>query len=635
MEDLKQLMRKNYITYASYVILERAIPAALDGLKPVQRRILHALKEMNDGKLHKVANVVGQTMAYHPHGDAAIYEALVNLANKGYLLDRQGNFGNLYTGDPASAARYIETRLSSLALDYLFGEHITEYTLSYDGRKKEPLCLPARLPMLLLHGAEGIAVGMSTKILPHNFVEVLEAEIAWLENKPFELYPDFPTGGYVDVSEYDGGNGKVRVRAKIETPDDKTIKITELPFGVTTDSLIASIEEAARKGVIKIDSIFDYTAQHVEIEIKLPRGQYSSQLVKSLYAFTQAEVTIHTQMIVIHENMPKEATAEQLVKWHAQYLLDLLDKELLHEREKLAAFVYSKTLERIFIENKLYRDLENVKKEDMLLLCVADSLKPFHKELSRKPVQTDLEKLLAIPVRRISRFDLDENKEAIAKAEARVEEIDKHRKRLKPYAVSYLKKILKAHGKDHERKTEITELDTVKAKAVDNRKVKMSIDYKGGFVGTKVQGDETLEVGVHDKLLIFFEKGAYQVIPICEKQYIADEEKGFPIWMGKIDPEEVFTVVYDKAGKKGTYGKRFKVEKFLAGKIYSYIPEGDRLRDFQVGDCEVQIEIDPKARVKEHKKTFSTEEILVKGVSAKGIRLTDKPVKRVKMLLPE
>ncbi len=413
MEDFKQLMRGNYLRYASYVIRDRAIPN-IDGLKPVQRRILYTLWMMDDGKLHKVANVAGQTMALHPHGDAAITEALVTMANKGYLLDTQGNFGNILTGDPAAASRYIETRLSPLAKETLFNPDLTLTGPSYDGRHQEPMTLPAKIPLLLLQGIDGIAVGMATHIFPHNFVEVLEAEIAILEGRPFTLLPDFPTGGIMDASAYDKGKGKIKLRAKVEARDPKTLVITEICFGTTTESLIRTIDEMAKKGKIKIDSINDYTAEKVEIEIKLPRGQYAQEMIDALYAYTECSVSISSQAIVIKNNLPWETDVDEILKLHAEHLQDYLRRELQIEKDRLIEKIFDKTLEQIFIEYRLYKQIETCETYEEIHETIAHSLVPFHAQLSREPLQEDRERLLAIPIRRISRFDFEKNLEDIA-----------------------------------------------------------------------------------------------------------------------------------------------------------------------------------------------------------------------------
>jgi len=394
MDDLKEQMKKHFTRYASYVILDRAIPNVVDGLKPVQRRILQTLWLQNDEKLHKVANIVGQTMQFHPHGDAAIYEALVNLANKGYLLDRQGNFGNMSTGDPSAAARYIEARLSPLARETMFNPDITEKVPSYDGRNNEPVTLPAKIPLLLMQGAEGIAVGMATRILPHNFTELLEAEIAYLEGRDFKIFPDFPTGGIMDKSQYDRGRGKVKLRAKIEIKDPKTLVIREICYGTTTESLIRSIDEAAKKGKIKIEAINDYTAKDIEIEIKLPRGQYADEILDALYGFTECEVALGSQIVVIKEGFPWETDVHEVLTYNAQKLVEFLKRELEIERDRILEKLFYKTLERIFIENRLYKKIETIKTLEGIHETLEAALKPFVKNLLRTPTYDDREKLL-------------------------------------------------------------------------------------------------------------------------------------------------------------------------------------------------------------------------------------------------
>ncbi|MBS0627878.1 MAG: DNA topoisomerase IV subunit A, partial [Verrucomicrobia bacterium] len=446
MDDLKHQMKDHFIQYASYVILDRAIPNVVDGLKPVQRRILEILWRQHDDKLHKVANIVGQTMQLHPHGDAPIYEALITLANKGYILDRQGNFGNIFTGDPSAAARYIETRLSPLAKETLFNPDITEKVPSYDGRNLEPVELPAKIPLLLMQGADGIAVGMSTHILPHNFTELLEAEIAFLEGKNFKIFPDFPTGGIMDKSLYDKGRGKVKLRAKIEIKDAKTLVIREICYGTTTESLIRSIDEAAKKGKIKIESINDYTAKDVEIEIKLPRGQYAEEILNALYGFTECEVSLNSQVILIKENLPWETDVHEILAYNATKLVEFLRKELEIEKERLLEKIFYKSLERIFIENKIYKKIETLKTLEAIHTMLEEAFKPYRKKLLREPTYDDLEKLLQIPIRRISQFDIAKNKEEVSLLEESLNKVEKSLKNVKKHAIEYLKKLIDKFG---------------------------------------------------------------------------------------------------------------------------------------------------------------------------------------------
>lgn len=629
MDDLKQLMQLNYIKYASYVILDRSIPDAIDGLKPVQRRILHTLFSMDDGKLHKVANVVGQTMAYHPHGDAPINSALINLANKGYLLDKQGNFGNVYTGDPSAAARYIETRLSLLAKETMFNPDLTETIASYDSRNKEPVILPAKIPLLLMQGAEGIAVGMSTKILPHNFKELLEAEIAILENKPFEILPDFHTGGIMDASEYDRGKGKVKLRAKLEILDDKTIVIREVCYGMTTESLIRSIDEAAKRGKIKIDSINDYTAENVEIEIKLPRGKYAHEFLESLYAFTECEVSINSQIVVIKEELPCETDIESLLRFHVEKLKGYLRQELQIEHKKLLNKIFNKTLEQIFIENRLYRSLEKISSPDKLIPSVAKSLHPFHKQLDHIPSDEDIQHLLSIPIRRISRFDIKKNLKEIEEMEKRLKQINKDLKNIKKVTITYLKHLLKTYAKNFPRKTKIQKIEEIDRKAIATQKIKVGFDSQTGYIGTKVSNTTCLDCTNFDKLLILYDDGTYTVINIPEKQYISHNNKK-AIFAGIADKKTIFCAVYRDSKSNFCYAKRFIINKFILEKDYSYFEKGMTLETLTTKPNVVaHLSFKPKARQKINKTTFELDNVAIKNVSAKGIRIANKEIKKI------
>ncbi|MEJ2058414.1 MAG: DNA topoisomerase IV subunit A, partial [Desulfofustis sp.] len=423
---LHKLFDYNFLEYTSYVIKERAIPAIEDGLKPVQRRLLQTLHNMDDGRFHKVANVVGETMKLHPHGDASIFAALVNLANKGYLIDRQGNFGNIFTGDQASAARYIECRLSPLAREVLFNKDLTEYTESYDGRALEPVSLPAKIPLLLLQGADGIAVGMATRILPHNFRELLEAQIAILEEREFEIYPDFHQKGLIDVSDYDKGHGKIRCRARMVEKNEKTITITEIPYGTTTASLIDSIEKAAKSGKIKILSINDYTAEEVEIEIKLPRNIYAKDTIKALYAFTDCEMSLNTNLTLIRANMPETTTINEVLRFNTEKLVADLTRELEIELARLKQKLHGRLLEQIFIEERLYKDIEEVPTYEKVIATVDASLKPFIKVLEQPVTKEDVERLLEIKIRRISRYDIDRQAKEIKGLRKDIKQVSKH-----------------------------------------------------------------------------------------------------------------------------------------------------------------------------------------------------------------
>ena len=632
MEDLKHQMRDYFLRYASYVVLDRAIPNVVDGLKPVQRRILHTLWKMDDGKLHKVANVAGQTMAYHPHGDAAIIEALVNMSNKGYLLDQQGNFGNIYTGDPSAAARYIETRLSAMAKETLFNPQLTEYIPSYDGRNKEPICLPAKIPVLLLQGTTGIAVGMSTNILPHNFVEVLQAEIDYLEGKKYKILPDFVTGGIMDASEYDKGKGKIKLRAKISVKDPKSIVITEICYGTTTESLIRSIDEAAKKGKIKIESINDYTAEKVEIEIKMPRGHYAEDLIDTLYAYTECEVTLSPQMVVIKDNRPWETDVNEILELNANMLQGYLKKELEIERERLLEKIFEKTLEQIFIENRLYKKIEEVKSNDKIHETVEKSLVPFHKELYRIPTHEDREKLLNIPIRRISRFDLDKNQEEIAGYRDQLAQVEKDLKNILKFTIKYIEGLIKKYGKEFPRKTKIKSIEELDMRAISTKAIKVGYDLESGFVGTKVTTGESLECTNYDKILILYQDGSYRVTNIPEKNYV-HLTNNKAVFVGVADKKTVFSVAYKDPKTHMCFAKRFVVSKFILDKEYRYFEENMGLEFISTHpEPALEVMFIPKVNQKVSKIEFSFKNVLVKAVTSKGIRVAQRGVKKVRTL---
>lgn len=629
MDDLKEQMKNHFLEYASYVILDRAIPNVVDGLKPVQRRILETLWKQHDDKLHKVANMVGQTMQLHPHGDAPIYEALVNLANKGFLMDRQGNFGNIFTGDPSAASRYIETRLSQLARETLFNPEITDKIPSYDGRNLEPVTLPAKIPLLLMQGADGIAVGMATHILPHNFTELLEAEIAHLEGRDFKIFPDFPTGGIMDKSDYDKGRGKIKLRAKIEIKDPKTLVIRDICYGTTTESVIRSIDEAAKKGKIKIEGISDYTAQAVEIEIKLPRGQYAEEMIDALYGFTECEVSLTSQIIVIKDGQPWETDVNEILSYNADKLVEFLKRELEIERTHLLEKIFYKTLERIFIENRLYKKIETVKTLEGIHQTLEESLRPYHKKLLRAPTQEDREKLLQIPIRKISQFDIDKNVDEIALLEKDLEEVEKNLKNVKKFTIAYIKSLIDKYGKDFPRKTRIKSIEEIDRRAIETKQIKVGYDPKTGFVGTKISGPDHFTCTNFDKLLILFADGTYKVTAIPEKQYL---EKAS--WVGIADKKTVLNVLYTVPESNQTYAKRFIVEKFILDKVYRYLDEETTLAYISSDvDPTVEIQFVPKARQKLNKLSLPFKDILVKGAQARGNRIASLEIKKISKLL--
>lgn len=635
MEDFKHLMQHHYLKYASYVILDRAIPHVLDGLKPVQRRILQILWDMHDGKLHKVANVAGQTMALHPHGDAAITEALINMANKGFLLDMQGNFGNIFTGDPAAASRYIETRLSQLARDTMFNPDLTQTIPSYDGRRQEPILLPAKIPLVLMQGIDGIAVGMATHILPHNFVELLEAEIAILEGRDYFVVPDFPTGGGMDVSQYDKGKGKIKLRAKLEERDPKTVVITEVCYGTTTESLIRSIDEAAKRGKIKIDAINDYTADKVEIEIKLPRGVYASDLIKALYAYTECEVTLHQQLVVIKDNLPWEPSVNEVLELHVEKLQEYLKMELEIERNRLMEKIFDKTLEQIFIENRLYKKIEHVSSNDKIHETVAHSLEPYHEQLLRIPTHDDREKLLNIPIRRISKFDLDKNQEEIVATKQLLAKIEKDLKHIKKFTINYLRSLIDKYGEMFPRKTQFQAIEQIDVREIATKSLKVGFDPAAGFIGTKVVGEHVFECTQYDKLLLLYKDGTYTVIAIPEKQYVHHDNNKV-VYAGVADKKTVISVIYRDPKTYLCYSKRFIVSAFIMEKVYRYFDEGMDLHYLSTQpEFTLEFQLVPKPHQRISKVQLKISDLLVKGVTAGGVKVSNRQVKKVGLLKRE
>ena len=617
MAFIKNLYDTNFLEYASYVIKDRAIPHIDDGLKPVQRRILHTLWEMDDGKFHKVANAVGQCMRYHPHGDASIGEALVTLANKDLFIEKQGNFGNIFTGDPASAVRYIECRLSALAKATLFNPEITEYLPSYDGRNQEPVTLPAKIPVLLALGAEGIAVGMATKILPHNLIELLEAVIACLNDEQLLLFPDFLTGGLADVSEYNDGNGKVLVRAKLDTKDDKKIVIRELPFGSTTESLIASIEDAARKGKIRIGSISDFTAEQVEIEVHLARGVHTRDTVDALYAFTECEQALNVNMLVIKENKPVIMTASQVIRHNADRLVAILRAELKLEEKQLKDKLHARTLEQIFIENRIYKRIEDKASAQGVTDAVLKGLEPFADEIKREVTGDDVETLLKIPIRRISLYDINKAKREMQEIKDRLAQIRKHLGAITEYAVGFLEGIIEKYRDQFPRKTELISFTKVDVREAAQRNLKLRYDRDAGYLGYEVNGNTLFDVSPYDRLLIIRKSGAYSVCDAPDKMFV---DKGM-LYCGHADKETLakvtFSVVYRDNETGYPYLKRCKIEQFILNKGYSIVPENCTPLKLTTDEtAELAVEYKPLPRIRVLEETFPVRDYLVKGVKA-------------------
>ena len=628
MAFVNTLYNTNFLEYASYVIKDRAIPHVDDGLKPVQRRILHTLYEVDDGKFHKVANVVGQCMKYHPHGDASIGDALVVLSNKDIFIDKQGNFGNIYTGDPPSAPRYIECRLTPLAVETLFNPEITEYVDSYDGRNREPVTLPAKLPVLLALGAEGIAVGMSTKILPHNLIELLEAQIAYLRGDQHLIFPDFPTGGFADVSEYEDGNGKVLLRAKLDTSDPKRIVIRELPFGSTTESIAASIESAGRKGKIKIAGISDYTAENVEIEIRLARGVHTQDTVDALYAFTDCESSISVNMMVIDGDKPQVMTVTEILKRNSDRLVEILTAELKLEERKLRDRLHAKTLEQIFIENRIYKKIEEMKTAETVVKAVLDGLKPFKAQIKREVTTEDVETLLKIPIRRISLYDINRAKKEMKDIQDRLKEIKLHLGSIVDYTIGFLWKIIDKYRSRYPRKTELISFKKVDVREAAQRNLKLRYDKDSGYLGHEVNGNALFDVSPYDRVLVIRKTGAFSVINVPDKLFV---DKGM-LYCGFVDKDLIFSAIYRDDATKFPYIKRFKVEQFILNKGYTIVPENCTLLRLTTDlDAVATIEYKPQPRLKVLEESCSVGDYLVKGIKANGIRLANKEMKSVRM----
>ncbi len=628
MAYIKPLFDLNFLEYASYVIKDRAIPHINDGLKPVQRRILHTLWEMDDGKFHKVANVVGQCMRYHPHGDASIGDALVTLANKDLFIEKQGNFGNIYTGDPASAVRYIECRLSQLAKDTLFNPEITEFIDSYDGRNKEPVTLPAKIPVLLALGAEGIAVGMATKILPHNLIEVLEAEIACLQDEQLLLFPDFPNGGYADVSEYNDGNGKVLVRAKLDTSDPKKIVIREIPFGSTTESVISSIEAASRKGKLKIAGISDFTAENVEIEVRLARGVHTSDTVDALYAFTECENSISVNLMVIKDGKPVQMSVSDVIRENANQLVEILKAELKLEERQLKDKLHARTLEQIFIQNRIYKRIEEKTTAEAVIEAVLSGLEPFKDEIRREVTVEDVETLLKIPIRRISLYDINKAKKEMQEIKNRLKEIRESLDNIIDYSIGFLNKLIEKYQGQYPRRKELVSLKKVDARDAAQRNLKLRYDRDTGYLGYEVNGNFILDVSPYDRVLVIRKTGAYSVIDVPDKLFV---DKNM-LFCGFVDKDLVFNVIYRDEATKFPYIKRCRIEQFILNKGYSIVPENCTVLKLTTdSEAIVSLEYKPKPRLKVLEETFIIKDYLVKGVKAGGVRLSNKEVKSVKI----
>lgn len=622
---LHRRVNRSFLDYASYVIRDRAIPNLADGLKPVQRRILWALHQMDDGRFMKVANVVGETMKYHPHGDASIGDALVVLANKRYLIEGQGNFGNVFTGDPAAASRYIECRLTELAREELFNDEITELVPSYDGRRDEPVSLPSKLPLLLMLGTEGIAVGMASRILPHNFPELIEAEIAILKKQPFKCLPDFQTGGLMDARGYKDGAGEVKVRAKIKVKDDSTVLIKEIPPTTTTDSLIGSIEDASRKGKIKVKSINDFTSEEVEIEVKAPAGVSAEQLVDALYAFTDCEVTIASRIVVIRNNRPVELTVSEVLRENAEQLVAILKRELELKQGKLQDELHFRTLERIFIEERIYKKIEQCKTNEAVLAAVHEGFKPFRKQMLRDLADADIERLLQVRIRRISLFDINKHREEMERVKAELEETRRNLRNLTKFVIAHLEALLAKYGPLYPRLTKSSRYDEVDAREVAFKAFKVAYDRESGYIGYKVSGEEfKVDCTKFDKLLLVFKDGHYQVLELPEKQFVGPDL----VYCGLPDREKVFTCAY--TNREASFLKRFTFGGSILNKIYHCIPPKSRVLYFEPETpAELYIKYKAAPYQKINQQTCLPSQVEVKGPKTRGRQISIKDVSTI------
>ncbi|MEO1486528.1 MAG: DNA gyrase/topoisomerase IV subunit A [Bacteroidota bacterium] len=628
-----------FLDYASYVILERAVPAIEDGFKPVQRRIMHALKELDDGRYNKVANVVGHTMQYHPHGDASIADAMVQIGQKDLLIDTQGNWGNILTGDSAAASRYIEARLSKFALDVVYSPKITEWQLSYDGRKKEPVNLPVKFPLLLAQGAEGIAVGLSTKILPHNFNELIDASIKHLKGQRFKLFPDFPTAGIIDVTNYNEGmrGGKIRVRARISTLDKNTLVIKEIPFGTNTSSLIDSILKANDKGKIKIKKIEDNTAAEVEILVHLPSGISPDKTIDALYAFTACESSISPLGCIIEDNKPLFIGVKEMLVRSTENTVELLKSELeilLGELEEQWHFA---SLERIFIENRIYRDIEEEETWEGVLAAIDKGLKPHTKHLKRAVSEEDIVRLTEIRIKRISKFDLDKAQQHLDALEERIAETKHHLEHLVEYAIDYYKDLKKKYGKTRERKSEIRIFDDIEATKVVIRNTKLYVNREEGFIGTSLRKDEYVtDCSDIDDIIVFTKQGHMMVTKVDAKTFVGKNILHVGVFKKK-DSRTTFNMIY-KEGKGGaSYIKRFNVTSITRDKIYELAGPKTSAEVLYFtanpnGEAEVvTVHLRQSGSIKKLKWDLDFADVLIKGRGSKGNLVTKYSVKRIEL----
>jgi topoisomerase-4 subunit A len=628
-----------FLDYASYVILERAVPRIEDGLKPVQRRLMHAMNEMHDGRFHKVANIIGQTMQYHPHGDASIGDALVNMGQKDLLVDAQGNWGDVRTGDGAAAARYIEARLSKFAIDVLFNPQTTDWQLTYDGRKREPMALPVKFPLLLAQGVEGIAVGLSTKILPHNFNELIDASIDALKDKKINLYPDFPTGGFVDVENYNGGKrgGKVRVRARMEQFDKTTLVIRDIPFGTTTTSLIDSILKANNNGKIKIKQVIDNTAAEIEILVKLVPGVSPDVTMSALYAFTDCESSISPNACVIIADKPHFIDVNSMLKTCADLTRDLLKRELEIREAELLEKIFFSSLERLFIEEKIYNRIEDAETWEAVIQTIHEGLEPFKKDLYREITDDDVIKLTEIKIKRISKFDSSKADDLRLKMDTELTEVRYNLENITSYSIDYFKELKKKYGKGRERKTQISSFDTIEASAVAANNAKLYVNRKEGFIGIGLKKDEFVcECSDLDDVIIFREDGVMQVVKAADKVFVGKNIIHVDVYR-KGDERMVYNMSY-LDGQSGTsYVKRFQVLGVTREREYNLASDHklSKIHYFSAnpnGEAEVvNVLLSNACKAKQKVFDYNFAELDIKGRGVKGNQLTKYPVRRIKL----
>lgn len=628
-----------FLEYASYVILERAVPAIEDGFKPVQRRIMHSMKELDDGRYNKVANIVGHTMQYHPHGDASIGDAMVQIGQKDLLIDTQGNWGNILTGDEAAASRYIEARLSKFALDVLYSPKITAWQLSYDGRRNEPINLPVKFPLLLAQGGEGIAVGLSTKILPHNFLELLDASVKILKGKPFVLYPDFPTAGIADISNYNDGarGGRVRIRARITQLDKNTLVIKEIPFSTTTSSLIDSILKANEKGKIKIKKVEDNTSSEVEILIHLPPGVSPDKTIDALYAFTNCEVSVAPLGCVIKNSKPLFVGVSEMLRRSTERTVDLLKQELIIELGELEEQWHFLSLERIFIENRIYRSIEEEETWEGVLEAIAEGLKPFTKKLKRAVTTDDIIRLTEIRIKRISRFDLDKAQEKLDALEGEIETVKYNIEHIVEFTISFFSMLKEKYGKGRERKTELRNFDNIEATKVVLRNQKLYVNKEEGFVGTGLRKDEYVgDCSDIDDVIVFMRDGNMVISKIEEKKFIGKDIIHAAIF-NKNDKRTIYNLIY-RDGKAGSsYVKRFNVSGVTRDKVYNLTQEkpGSQILYFSSnpnGEAEVvTVLLRQLSNIKKLKFDLDFADLLIKGRVSKGNLVTKYPIKKIEL----